>query len=261
MWAAFAVAAGFTTYFVTRVKAALARRDEALATARAQVERTERLTSLATLAAGAAHELGTPLSTIAVVARDLEEELGALPAAATLVEDARLVRSEVDRCRAVLEQLATEAGQSAGEAPQRVSLGALVGTALQGLERRDRVRVEADDEEVLVHARAVGRALRSLVNNALDASPAGAAVDVMARTAGAALDLEVRDRGTGMSEEVLVRATEPFFTTKEPGKGMGLGLFLARSVAERLGGVLDLESTPGEGTRVTLHLPLEGGRS
>jgi len=67
----------------------------------------------------------------------------------------------------------------------------------------------------------------------------------------------VADEGPGMSADVLARAGEPFFTTKAPGSGMGLGLFLARSLAEQLGGTLSLDSTTGRGTRATLELPAE----
>jgi two-component system, sensor histidine kinase RegB len=66
----------------------------------------------------------------------------------------------------------------------------------------------------------------------------------------------VCDTGQGMSEAVLRRIAEPFFTTKEPGKGMGLGTFLVRTFAERLGGELSFKSVPGKGTTATLHLPL-----
>ena len=68
--------------------------------------------------------------------------------------------------------------------------------------------------------------------------------------------LVVADRGRGMPPEILARAGEPFFSTREPGEGMGLGLYLARGLTEQLGGSLHLASTPGRGTRVTLTLPL-----
>lgn len=73
------------------------------------------------------------------------------------------------------------------------------------------------------------------------------------------LQIEVVDHGEGMPYEVLSRLGEPFFTTKEPGRGMGLGIFLARSVIERLGGTLALRSIPGRGTLVTVRLPRPRG--
>src|SRR5262249_34698668 len=106
MWVAFGVAATFIVYFVRRVTRALAEREAELTRQRT---RGEKLASLATLAAGAAHELATPLSTIAVVAKELERDVSARsPADQPLVEDARLIRDQVERCRAILLQMADD---------------------------------------------------------------------------------------------------------------------------------------------------------
>jgi two-component system sensor histidine kinase RegB len=103
--------------------------------------------------------------------------------------------------------------------------------------------------------KALARALRSLLKNALQASPAGSRVDLRFQVAGAEVRVEVADRGAGIPPDVLARVGEPFFTTKMPGEGMGLGLFLTRALAEQLGGALDLESQPGKGTTARLRLP------
>jgi two-component system sensor histidine kinase RegB len=79
---------------------------------------------------------------------------------------------------------------------------------------------------------------------------------VRAARSGEFLLVEVRDSGVGMNDDELARAGDPFFTTKEPGRGMGLGLFLARAVIERLGGTLELFSAPSEGTLARVALPL-----
>ena len=121
MWVAFCVAAVLTAYFVVQMSTAIERRDAEMSAMRDRAARSERLASLTTLAAGAAHELGTPLATIAVAARELERSIRALPGAqaAALVEDATLIRSEVDRCRAILNRLGAQVGQTPGEAPRR----------------------------------------------------------------------------------------------------------------------------------------------
>jgi len=103
--------------------------------------------------------------------------------------------------------------------------------------------------------RGLTRALRGLLKNALQASPPGAAVILRLRIEGAYVVAEVINQGCGMPGEILSRAGEPFFTTKVPGEGMGLGLFLSQTLAEQLGGGLDLRSTPGSGTTATLRLP------
>ena len=114
-WVAFSLAAFFTVYFVQRVASALDERERELREARAQVERKEKLASLATLAAGAAHELSTPLSTIAVVAKELQRALadGGTPEVRT---DLQLVRDQVARCREILDRMSANAGEAAGRA-------------------------------------------------------------------------------------------------------------------------------------------------
>ncbi|MBU8897925.1 sensor histidine kinase [Corallococcus sp. M34] len=260
MWVAFAVAAGFIVYFVQRVTRALGEREQELALARAQHSRREKVASLATLAAGAAHELSTPLSTIAVVAKEVERALSTAGASDSVRDDLRLIRQQVDRCRDVLVQMSADAGQTLGEAFHDMPLGALVERTLAELPTPERVRVDLPLEltEARVHGppRALSRVLRGLVKNALQASPHDASVALCVRAEASGARVEVRDTGAGMPAEVLARAGEPFFTTKAPGEGMGLGLFLTRSLAEQLGGSLELRSTPGEGTVARLNLPL-----
>jgi two-component system sensor histidine kinase RegB len=260
MWIAFGLAAVFIVYFVTRVTRDLARREAELARARAAAERSEKLASLATLAAGAAHELATPLSTIAVVARELERSLERAGALEAAVADARLIRNEVTRCRGILEQLATDAGASAGEAFAELSVHGLLDKASEGLPQRERIRSaiagEAEHVQLFLPARAVAQAVRGVLENALQASPPESSVLVHANKTAERCAIVVEDHGPGMPPEVLSRVGEPFFTTKEPGKGMGLGLFLTRVVLERIGGGVAIDSRPGEGTRVELSVPL-----
>ena len=262
MWVAFGVAAAFIVVFVQRVTRALAERDRELATARNQALRQERLASLATLAAGAAHELSTPLSTIAVVAHELERQLA--QAAPEAVADARLIRDEVERCRETLSRMATDAGAPGGEGQGQEPLSRVVDEALAGLAGREQVRVEAHGnlsrQVPLLPLRALGRSAQALVRNALQASPAGAEVLLRVDATPRLLRLEVSDRGSGIPPEVLARVGEPFFTTRQPGAGMGLGVFLARSLSEQLGGSFSLTSAPGSGTRAVVQVPLSAPR-
>jgi len=257
MWVAFGVAAAFIVVFVQRITRVLSERDAELARARAQAARRERLASLATLAAGAAHELGTPLSTIALVARELERQLTAHPGAAA---DARLIRDEVERCRHILDGMASDAGAPSGEGTGEEPLSRVVDEALDGLPGRERVRVEALGDlarRAPLPVRALGRSTQALVRNALQASGGGAEVLLRVEATAAALRLEVTDRGAGIAPEVLPFVGEPFFTTRQPGTGMGLGVFLARSLSEQLGGSFSLTSTPGAGTSAVVQVPLE----
>ncbi len=256
MWVALGVAASFIVYFSRRVALELAERERQLALARERIARSERLASLATLAAGAAHELGSPLGTIAVAARELERSLAARQGEASLQEDARLIRSQVDRCRHILDELATNAGGPPGAAADEVAISDLVAGALERFPdaRRVEVTLPTPVPRLRLPRKAVEKALGSLVHNALLAT-AGGAVRVSAVREGKELALRVEDDGPGMPPEVLEHATEPFFSTREAGAGMGLGLFLATSVAAELGGRLELSSESGKGTRAALVFP------
>jgi len=267
MWVAFGVSAAFIVYFLRRIRRALAQREVELTDSRTRAARQERLASLATLAAGAAHELSTPLSTIAVVARELERQLqvgdGARALPQGVADDVRLVRAEVERCRAILQHLCVDAGEVMGEAFVALPVGELVGRALAGLEPRPSIRADiAVDVRALalsVPPRAIERALHGVLKNAQDASPDGATVSFAVTRVGERIEFTVRDEGAGMSPEVLARAGEPFFTTKPAGRGMGLGLFLARTVVERLGGAVTFDSAPARGTTARIAVPAPTG--
>jgi two-component system sensor histidine kinase RegB len=262
MWVAFVVAAVLTAYFVSQLAGAVERRDQEIAAVRERALRYERVASLSTLAAGAAHELGTPLASIGVAARELELALERLPDGGSLVDDARLIRAELGRCRAVLDNVAAHSGEVVGEAPIALTPAEIVEDVRRRLGTALAARVEVQEplpaETLKLPREAFGRAVYNLVRNAIDASPGQSPVRVAARIEDGRMTFIVEDRGTGMAPDVLERAAEPFFTTKAPGAGLGLGLFLTRTLAEQLGGSLALESAPGRGTQARLALPLSG---
>jgi two-component system, sensor histidine kinase RegB len=275
-WVALGVASAFVVHFLFRITTALAERERELTEARGLTARQERLAALATMAAGAAHELSTPLGTVALAAKELERALTGDHQA-----DARLIREQVGRCRAILEQMAQGAG-TVGENLASCTVSELLDEACVGIREAPHVVRELGDDvggsTLRVPPRAVSQALRSLVTNAQDASPPTSAVVVTVRrdrgrvgdarsdnpsTSGVrpriaeeVLTIVIRDRGGGIPEAVLAKIGEPFFTTKAPGRGMGLGLFLARAVIEGVGGTLEIE--PGEGgTAVYVRLPTD----
>jgi two-component system sensor histidine kinase RegB len=257
MWWAFAAAALLTAYFVVRLANEIDERDRQLDAARARAVRTEQLASLTTLAAGAAHELGTPLATIAVAAGELEHALTQGTAPAGALEDVRLIRQELDRSRAILDRMAIRAGDPAGEMPQPSEVSALVTRAVAQLPADDRGRVTLEwtgTSRVVVPPTSFVQVLAGLIRNGLDA---GGSVTVAGHAAADGVELTVRDTGSGMAPDTLSRVGEPFFTTKAPGRGMGLGVFLARLLVTDLGGAFTMTSSPGHGTVVTLRLPGE----
>lgn len=259
MWVALGVASAFIVHFLLRVTGALAERERELFDARHQAAQKERLASLATMAAGAAHELATPLGTIALVAKELERQM--VDATEDQREDIQLIRGEVGRCRRILDQMRSSAGESAGEPLESVTLGALLREAMRDLRAKPAVHLDLPDAQanasLRLPPRAVAQALHSVITNAQDASPATEPVEISTDVGEGGVDIRVRDRGRGMPAEVAARAGEPFFTTKAPGRGMGLGLFLTRAVIEKLGGRVTIETAAGAGTLVHLTLPTQ----
>ena len=253
MWVAVAVVAVVITYFIGRVMAELRRLGEVAA-------RSARLASLTTLAAGAAHELGSPLGTIAVVAREIERATGGPPARVSLAEDARLLRAEVERCRSILDRLSVRAAEGAADedeplAAERV-LAAVAGALGGEAAARLVCEVRAPAGAGLGPRGEFLEVVLPIVRNALDASPGDAKVTLEIEVDAGRVRATARDSGHGMDAATLARAGEPFFTTRPPGRGTGLGLFVVRLHAERLGGTLSLDSSPGRGTTATVEWPL-----
>jgi two-component system sensor histidine kinase RegB len=265
MWIAVAIVAVAITFVIGRITETLRAREAELRRIGELAARNARLASLTTLAAGAAHELGSPLGTIAVIAGELAREAERSPGLVAWADDARLLRAEVDRCRGILDRMSarvSEARASDDAALLAGEIPALLGEAELGA---DAARLDVDvfvPAETDLGARSDFRAVvLPLVHNAFAASPPGERVRITVSSEQGRVRVSVRDRGHGMSAEVLERASEPFFTTRAPGRGTGLGLFVLRLHTERLGGTLELSSAPGAGTTASVQWPLGAGQA
>jgi two-component system sensor histidine kinase RegB len=258
MWIAFTLAAGVITFFIGTVSETLRRRQKEILNLQQQVARQERLASLVTLAAGAAHEMGTPLGTIAIAAHEIERAAGET-AVSELSGDARLIREQVERCREILARMSARGGEPLGEAPVRIQPKQLFARVKENLPAglRSRLIIETPPNlgSVELPVEATAQALSALVNNGFDAS-AGGAVSLSMSAGENGVRFVVSDQGEGMDPATVARVAEPFFTTKPAGKGMGLGAFLAHLFATRMGGSLVYDSAPGKGTTAMLSLPL-----
>lgn len=261
MWLALTLGAGFIAYFGNRIQKVLHDREQQLVAAREAAARADRLAALTTLAAGAAHELATPLSTIAIVAKELQRGLADRPQDAGPLEDSRLIRNEVERCRIILARLSAQSEDPISGRLDSCTVKELLDAAIAELPDNLRIRLQMTDfvsaSRVQLPREAIGQALRSVARNSLQASSSNATVRIACRLDENRLHIEIADDGCGMTEAIAQRATEPFFTTRANGAGMGLGLFLARSVVERLGGSLEIQSQVGVGTTATIGLPLD----
>ncbi len=251
MWLAFVVLALFIGYLGNW---SLRQRELELAALRAEKARSDRLAELGALAATAAHEIASPLTTIAVVSTELVRAVERGEHVSARVEDLRLIREEVERCRDALDAMARRArGDDVGP----VRIPAVVEEARTRVPQPHRVNVElgpgARRARVDAPAAALIEVLRGLLANALEASPSDETVDLLVSDEGDRCRIDVLDTGAGMTADELGRVGREPFTTKGT---MGMGLFAGRAVIERLGGEVELASRSGLGTRVTLRLPL-----
>lgn len=230
---------------VTRQVAALRRAER-------RVRENERLAALGGLAGGLLHELGNPLAALAMYL-DLLQPLAPAGEARELVERAR---REDERLREFLEDFRVFAGL----APLRVSdieLRVLAGVAAERLAWPPEIALRTEGAGAARgDARLLAHALRNLLRNALEAG--GTRIDVEVSVAGGAARISVRDDGPGLTAAELERLQEPFHTTKP--HGTGLGLLIARRVAEQHGGRLEADSTAGAGARFTIRWPRERGQ-
>jgi len=255
MWLTFVLSAFLIAFFVVRMASTIKERDQQLAAAREETLRNERIVALGTLAAGAAHELGTPLATMAVVTTELQQEYAGESA---LVEDLRLLRQQVDSCKQILSNMLAAAGQGRAEDAAAQPLDHYFADLLEKWRLvRPGVAVEAEWQGALPAPRIIAdqtltQALLNLLNNAADASPLS--VEILGRWLDDELQLEIRDRGPGFAPDVQQRAGQPFFTTK--GHGFGIGLFLANATIERFGGKVVLLNREGGGAITQVSLPL-----
>ncbi len=261
MLVATVVAGAGVVYFVTRLNASLLAQGKIIERSRALAEREKRLASVATLAAGLAHELATPLSTIAVVSKELESASSELCHNPACQEDVRQIRKEVERCRAILQRIGNQAVTEevcqtrpvvADTLPAR--LEPFLPLHLTG---RVKWKFRHPLPALVTQPEPLLRALAVLVKNALDASKDGqrVGIEVSQEAGSSGWRISVRDHGCGMTQETLDHLGEPFFTTKEPGAGMGLGFFLARALIERIEGKIEVESQLNVGTVATIVIP------
>ncbi len=255
MWVNFLVSAVLIAAFVAGMSVSIRARDRQLAAARERALRDEQILALGTFAAGAAHELGTPLSTIAVLTRELEIDHAAVP---RLGEDLALLRAQVDNCKRIITELTTAAGQArSGEAAPQ-SVGEFLHNVVERWSLlRPQVRPRlllagSGPAPEIVGEETVRQTLINILNNAADASPQD--VEVEGRWDARDLTIEVRDRGPGISAETAARAGRSLFSTKSEGRG--IGLFLANATIERLGGSVTLFNRDGGGGCTRVQLPL-----
>jgi two-component system sensor histidine kinase RegB len=251
MWLGFLISAVVVAYFAVEMSRAVRVRDAQLNRVREEILRNERIVALGTQAAGAAHELGTPLSTMSVIIGEMRHDCSD----PEHQENLTILDDQVRNCKRILDSLLKHAQEASSE----LSLEEFIRNVLDewqllrptvhylfqvsGIQPSPRVRADL----------ALRSALLNLLNNAADASPD--AMDIQLRWDNANVSLEIHDHGPGLTPEAASRAGSAFFTTKQEGRG--LGLFLANATMERLGGSVRLTNREGGGATTKVIIPLQ----
>jgi len=238
---------------------------------RKQIEKqmvlTERLAALGTLATGVAHEINNPLAIIRESAGWMETilkkpEMADMPRKTDFEKGLEKIEKAVERARRITHQL-LEFVQKPDKKAVETDLKALIEESIQ-LVHREAVNKGVDiigelDENVgtiLSDAYQLRQVLLNLITNAIHATPKSGRITLgLDNAPGKGVRIQVRDTGSGIAPENIDKIFEPFFTTKSPGKGTGLGLFVARGIVEQLGGAIEVESALNAGTTFTITLP------
>lgn len=256
MWLGFVMAAALVAYFVVEMADNLRERDRRLAEAREQALQNERIVALGTLAAGAAHEMGTPLNTMALLIDELEHEH--LPAT-EMQRQVAILRSQIQRCKKALGVLSASAGEIRAEGGSRMPVDAYLHDLIGHWQsQRPNVALQTtldgpSPSPCIVAEQTLSYALINILDNAAEAS-AGQPVGFHARWDFAQLHIRVVDHGPGIQPHIRAQLGKAPFSTKQD--GLGVGLFLAFQTVHRLGGKIELLPEPAGGTLTRIELPL-----
>ena len=256
IWMAICVGASFTSFYAWRATQESRKMAFALAAAEAMLAHEQKLSALGGLAAAAAHELGTPLATIQVVAKEMSREV---EANTPLGEDAALILSQAQRCRDILEQLSRR-GDEGDIIHDALSIEDLLEEAAEPYINRDKdivILCKGDDAEPVLKRRPeLLYALKNYIDNAVDF--AVSRVELSAHWDAKTVTLCIDDDGKGFDPALKGRLGQPYASTRRRAKtagGLGLGVFISERLIRQTGGKVRYLTSPLGGARIMATLP------
>ncbi len=257
MFVCFALVAVLLVLFVSRINTNLRTQDIRLGAIRRQAVEEEHIVRIGLLASGAAHELGTPLSSLSVILGDWRH-IDAIAHDPDLLRDVEDMQSEIQRCKAIVTSILMSSGDPRGEEAAATTVRALFNRIVADWSgARDFKSIRFDDrfgEDVPIASDVVlQQAVFNLLDNAAEVSPGG--IEITLTRGDDMLVLTVQDEGPGFPSEQLVNLGKPYNSSKRE-LGRGLGLYLVGNVARKLGGTLAARNIDGAGAEVVVSLPL-----
>ena len=255
----FGLNAALLATFITRINGNLRERDARLADLRQRAAEEEHIVRIGLLASGAAHELGTPLATLAVILGDWRH-MPAFTADPELLQEVAEMQAQVQRCKTILSGILLSAGEARGESSVRTTICTFLDDLAEEwrVTRDSRVFVYRNvfaPDMPMVSDSALKQMVCNVLDNAVEASPHGVGLDVAHDIEANALTLTVTDAGPGFPREMLAQFGKPYQSSKGR-PGGGLGLFLVVNVARTLGGSVAARNRAEGGAVVTITLPL-----
>jgi two-component system, sensor histidine kinase RegB len=257
MWFGFLVSALLVTWFITYLAQELKSRDKAINEARQRELRDQQMVTLGTLAAGTAHELSTPLATLAIVTGELTD--GFDPEKhEELFENQTILRNQIARCKDILSVLSESAGETRADEGYLIPAEDFIDQTIHHWQNlRDGMLFDLNKSVLPHHARllfdkTIAQSVINLLNNASEVSTDPILINVSIQQD--MLEIEIIDNGPGMSDTQIEMAGETSFSDKP--HGMGIGLFLAISTLRRSGGSVQFERLTHRGTRTLINMPL-----
>ncbi len=260
MWFGFVFSAGLVAFFVVELSKTLRDRERNLAEARESALRDERVVALGTLAASAAHEMSTPLGTIAILTHELMQE-ASVEQFPELRQKLTIMQEQIVRCKQALSVMSESAGEMRAESGQAMLVSEYMDEVLRQWRAHNpttklklTISQQVEQEAQIVAERTVTHSIINILNNAAEVTNADAGIEFYAEWTWSELMLRIRDYGPGLPREFIAFAgTQPVKSNKQ---GMGVGLFLTYTTIRRLGGTIRFENLDAGGACVEILLPL-----
>ncbi|MDD1640998.1 MAG: ATP-binding protein [Methylococcaceae bacterium] len=260
MWFGFVFSAGLVAFFVVELAKTLRDQERSLAEARENALRDERVIALGTLAASAAHDMGTPLGTIAIVAHELEQEYPShrYP---DLFEKMLIMQQQINRCKEALSVMSASAGEMRAESGGVILLTDYIDDVIKqwrthkpGVKLNFIIDPNVATEAKIIAERTLTHSIINILNNAAEASPTELGIEFHATWDLDYITIKIRDFGPGFPPELVEFAGKQPVVSKK--RGLGVGLFLTYSTINRLGGKINLYNCDSGGACVEITLPL-----